>query len=220
MMTEKPGEGKIFVFSAPSGTGKTSLARKLVENMEGLEFSVSHTTRSPRPGELDGKDYFFVDSILFRKMIDRGEFLEWAQVFTDFYGTSEKHVLSALASGLDMILDIDEQGALQVKRLLGEKAVLVMIVPPSILELEKRLRGRDKENSAKTIPRIRSADSVLRQYRAYDYIVVNDEFENAFLQLHSIIRSERNRRERMAGIVRELLRDFENWKSSNGEKNG
>jgi guanylate kinase len=184
------------VIAAPSGTGKTSLVKALIERVPTLGFSVSHTTRKPRPNELPGRDYHFVDHATFRRMIAAGEFLEHASVFDNLYGTSQAAVESALAAGQDLLLEIDWQGARQVRERLPE-AIDVFILPPSRAALEARLRGRGTD-SAEAIAR-RLADSVteLSHWAEFRYVVVNDRFEEALADLGRIV----------AGDGAELARD-------------
>ncbi len=219
-MSGKGKKGKVFVFSAPSGTGKTTLARKVMEKIKNLQFSVSHTTRAPRQGEVDGRDYFFINTDSFREMIKENKFLEWAKVFNDYYGTSKASVQTVLDTGSDIILDIDEQGALQVKDILGGSAVLIMIIPPSIDALRTRLTGRDKADSNRTLPRIKQADSVLEKFKFYDYIVVNDDFDSAVASLQSIINASRCERARMEEEVGKLIVQLRDRHSVEGKNSG
>ena len=178
--------GRLFVIAAPSGTGKTSLVKRLMERVPTLGFSVSHTTRKPRPNEQDGRDYHFVSPERFRAMIAAGEFLEHASVFDNLYGPSQAAVETALAAGRDLLLEIDWQGARQVRQRLPE-AVDVFILPPSRAALEERLRGRGTD-SAEVIAR-RLADSVteLSHWGEFRYVVVNDRFEAALADLERIV---------------------------------
>ena len=187
MTPETPARrGRLFVIAAPSGTGKTSLVKQLMERVPTLGFSVSHTTRKPRPNEQDGRDYHFVSAERFRAMIAAGEFLEHASVFDNLYGTSQAAVESALAAGRDLLLEIDWQGARQVRQRLPE-AIDVFILPPSRAALEERLRGRGTD-SADVIAR-RLADSVteLSHWGEFRYGVVNDRFEEALADLERIV---------------------------------
>ena len=181
--------GRLFVIAAASGTGKTSLVKALMERVPSLGVSVSHTTRKPRPNEVPGRDYHFVDHATFRRMIDAGEFLEHASVFDNLYGTSQAAVEAALARGEDLLLEIDWQGAQQVRRRLPE-AIDVFILPPSRAALEARLRGRGTD-SAEVIAR-RLADSVteLSHWGEFRYVVVNDRFEDALADLERIVAGE------------------------------
>ncbi len=201
-------KGLLIVISAPSGTGKTTLVHMLLKEFPDLEFSVSYTTRPPRPGEVDGKDYHFVDRKTFERMIEEGDFLEWAEVYGNLYGTSRTQVLRALNEGRDVILDIDTQGALQVKKNFPE-AVLIFILPPSLKELERRLRSRGTDDEETIERRLKIAREEIRRAPLYDYIVVNDVLEVAYENLRSIIRAEKLRTERLKGQFDRLVRDPE-----------
>ena len=201
-------KGLLIVISAPSGTGKTTLVHMLLKEFPDLEFSVSYTTRPPRPGEVDGRDYHFVDRKTFERMIEEGDFLEWAEVYGNLYGTSRTQVLKALNEGKDVILDIDTQGALQVKKNFPE-AVLIFILPPSLKELERRLRNRGTDDEETIERRLKTAREEIRRASLYDYIVVNDVLEVAYENLKSIIRAEKLRTERLKGQFDRLVRDPE-----------
>jgi len=188
------GKGIVFVISAPSGTGKTTLIREILKRVPGLTYSVSYTTRPPRPGEVDGVDYRFVTREQFLEMVKKGEFLEWAEVHGDLYGTP-KGALSPPA-GNDVILDIDPQGARQVKELKPD-AVLIFLLPPSLEELERRLRERKKDPEEAIRQRLINAKKELEQIGLYDYTVVNDEVEKALQYLSAIILAERSRTPRV-----------------------
>lgn len=203
-------QGSLFIVSAPSGAGKTSLVRALMERMEGLAFSVSHTTRPMRPGEQDGRDYHFVTVETFEAMIGAGEFLEHARVFDNYYGTSLAAVQAQLARGEDVFLDIDWQGARQVREQLPE-AYGVFILPPSRAALESRLQGRGQDGPEVIARRMRDAVSEAAHYDEYDYLIINDEFDTALGELGAIVTSARLRRPRQAarhaGMLAELLGD-------------
>lgn len=203
-LTEGP-KGIVFVVSAPSGTGKTTLIRELLKEAEGLTFSVSYTTRKPRTGEVEGRDYHFVSREEFLQMAAEGRFLEWAEVHGDLYGTPMESLDPP--EGTDMILDVDPQGAKKIKELKGD-AVSIFIVPPSLEELERRLRQRGRDSEEAIRKRLQDAREELAQIPLYDYIVVNDRFEKALRNLCSIVFAERCRRER-------LLKEVEG-----GEDNG
>ncbi len=196
----KEGRGCLFVFSAPSGTGKTTLAKRLCDEVEGLAHSVSYTTRPPREGEIEGVHYHFTNITDFKDMIEQGDFIEWAVVHNNYYGTSRQKIEERLQNGLDTILDIDTQGAAEIKRLLPH-SVLIFIMPPSIEELKRRLysRGTDSEDTIKM--RIARAEHEIRQCIHYDYIVVNDDLEQALNDLKCIIRAERRRTVRAIGSL-------------------
>lgn len=188
------GKGIVFVISAPSGAGKTTLIREILRRISGLSYSISYTTRPPRPGEVDGKDYHFVTEEEFMEMAREGKFVEWARVHGALYGTPKENLYPG--PGTDVLLDIDPQGAKQVKELRPD-AVLIFIVPPSMDELERRLRERKKDSEEDIRRRLSNARKELDQVGLYDYIVVNDELENALQYLSSIILAERCKTERV-----------------------
>ena len=178
--------GRLYVIAAPSGAGKTSLVRALMEREPGLRFSISCTTRKQRPTEVHGRDYFFVDRASFEAMVAAGEFLEHALVFDNYYGTPRRQVEESLASGQDLILEIDWQGAAQVRRSLPE-CISVFILPPSRDELERRLRGRGTDSEEVIQRRLRDAASDMTHWREFDHVVVNDVFDLALDELQSIV---------------------------------
>ena len=178
--------GRLFVIAAPSGAGKTSLVRALMERVPALRFSISYTTRARRPTEEHGRDYFFVGKGEFLRMIAAGEFLEHATVFDNSYGTSRDQVEQSLAGGRDLILEIDWQGAAQVRRALPE-CVSIFILPPSRAELERRLRGRGTDAEAVIQRRLRDAASDMAHWREFDHVVINDHFDRALSELETIV---------------------------------
>lgn len=180
--------GILFIISAPSGAGKTSLVKALRESLPDLAVSVSHTTRAQRPGELDGRDYFFVQQTDFESMIAAGEFIEHANVFDNWYGTSRKSIESLLLSGSDVILEIDWQGARQVRALMPQSRS-IFILPPSLGELELRLSRRGQDEANTIARRMRDAISEMSHYAEYDYVVINDAFEDAIADMVAIIRA-------------------------------
>lgn len=186
-------QGQLFVISAPSGAGKTSLVAATIARVSDLTVSVSHTTRSPRPGEVDGRDYYFVDQSEFDALIASQALFEHAQVFGNFYGTSKEAIESQLASGIDVILEIDWQGASQV-RMMAPDAVSIFILPPTRDALRERLIGRQQDDSTIIDARMAEADETIEQAPHFDYWVINDDFEMALGQLKSIIISHRQRR--------------------------
>ena len=201
--------GTLYIISAPSGAGKSSLLRKLLENSgDDIVLSISHTTRKPRPGEVDGKDYHFVDKQSFEAMVERGEFLEDAQVFDNFYGTAQKSVELQLAKGQDVILEIDWQGARQVRHLIAD-AVGIFILPPSRAALEQRLKQRGQDDDAVIERRMRDAVSEMSHYSEFDYLVINDVFQQACDDLAAVIRGCRLRiaaqEQRHAALLTSLL---------------
>lgn len=200
--------GTLYIFSAPSGAGKTSLVKALLEDTPGLVVSVSHTTRAIRPGEENGVHYHFTDIGKFQNMVTQGVFLEHAQVFDNFYGTSQQAIEAQLAQGLDVILEIDWQGARQVReRMPG--TVSVFILPPSRAELERRLTGRGTDSAEIIARRMCDAVSEMSHFGEYDYLVINDDFDRAVGDLQAIIASERLRlvpqQARHAALLDELL---------------
>ena len=203
------GKGTLFIISAPSGAGKTSLVRALLETAGNrLALSVSHTTRGPRPAEVDGEDYHFVDSDTFRRMIDEVAFLEHARVFDHFYGTFQQGVVAQLATGQDVILEIDWQGAQQVRRLMPE-SVGVFILPPSWQALQERLHDRGQDDAGVIARRMRDAVSEMSHYGEYDYLIINDVFQVALEELTAIIQCQRLRlvpqAQRHADLLQSLL---------------
>jgi guanylate kinase len=201
------GSGKrgiLMVISSPSGAGKTTLSRRLAET-HGLHFSVSYTTRPPRPGEVDGRDYRFVSEAEFARMDERHEFAEWALVHGNRYGTAITTVNRAIEQGMDCLFDIDYQGGAQIRRQWPEESVLCFILPPSMRELERRLRQRATDAPADIERRLATARKELEHYHEYDYLVVNDELEKAFAELSAIYVAARRARPRAEHLARALL---------------
>lgn len=182
--------GSLFIITAASGTGKTSLVKQLLATTNDLTVSVSHTTRSPRPGEIDGQHYHFTDVESFTAAIDEGKFLEHAEVFGNYYGTSEHSVRTQLESGIDVILEIDWQGALQVKRLFTD-AIMIFILPPSVATLRQRLSTRATDSTDVIEQRLAGSVHEMSQYVHADYVVINDNFEVALTELKAIIVADR-----------------------------
>ena len=189
--------GTLFVVSAPSGAGKTTLCREMRQRLHDLAYSVSVTTRAPRPGEIDGTDFRFVSEAEFRAMLDRGELAEWATVHTNLYGTPAAPLDAALGDGQDVLLDIDTQGAAQLRARYPE-AVLIFIVAPSMAELEQRLRERRSDRASEIARRLERARTEVPLWRRYDYLIVNRDVKEAMEQLASIIQAERCRVARLA----------------------
>lgn len=199
--------GTLYIFSAPSGAGKTSLVKALIEGTEDLMVSVSHTTRAMRPGEENGVHYHFTDVMNFQKMVEANLFLEHAQVFDNFYGTSQSAIEQKLADGLDVILEIDWQGARQVRHRISD-TISVFILPPSRAELERRLSGRGTDSAEIVARRMHDAVSEMQHYDEYDYLVINDDFQLALAEIRSIIISERLRLGRQRQVHDELLAEL------------
>jgi guanylate kinase len=204
--------GELFILSAPSGTGKTTLIQSLMagglNGFGGLAFSVSHTTRQPREGETDGRDYHFVDQATFQSMIVAGAFLEWAQVHDNYYGTSRDEVFPRLEEGIDVVLDIDVQGAEKV--LAGHpEAHGIFVMPPSYEDLETRLRLRGKDDEETIARRLAASLREMKRYERYHYVIINKDARRASEVLEAIILAKRHRRERMQTRVQEILRDFQ-----------
>ena len=203
--------GLMFVLSSPSGAGKTTLSRLLIERVRGLTLSVSATTRPMRPGEVDGRDYRFVDNEAFEQMVQRGELLEWARVFDNRYGTPRIPVEEALSSGRDVLFDIDWQGTQQLREKARADVVSVFILPPSAADLERRLHSRAQDSDDVIRGRMDRAAHELSHWAEYDYIVINQNVDEAFAEVHSILKAERLKRERRTGLtafVRELQKQL------------
>ncbi|WP_428411979.1 guanylate kinase [Legionella sp.] len=196
--------GNLFIVAAPSGGGKTSLVRNLIETLEQIDVSISHTTRVMRPGEVHGVDYFFVDESQFTTMINEGAFIEHAQVFSHLYGTSRAQISERLECGIDVVLDIDWQGAAQIKKNFPE-AVSIFIIPPSIEALKERLTNRGQDNDEIIRGRMKKAQDELSHYSEFDYLIVNDTFEHAAADLCTIVLANRLRIERQVNKQAKLL---------------
>ncbi|WP_028382149.1 guanylate kinase [Legionella cherrii] len=196
--------GNLFIVAAPSGGGKTSLVKKLVESLEDIEVSISHTTRAMRPGEQHGVNYFFIDENEFIRMIDESAFLEHACVFNHLYGTSMKQITERLQKGIDVVLDIDWQGAEQIRRSFPN-AVSIFIVPPSLDVLKQRLLDRRQDKDEVISDRMRKAQDELSHYPEFDYLIVNDNFEKAAMELEAIVIANRLRIERQINKQSKLL---------------
>jgi guanylate kinase len=190
MTLPSSASGSLFIVSAPSGAGKSSLVRALIEAEAGLRLSVSYTTRAPRPGERDGVDYHFVDRETFEKRLELGDFLESAEVYGNYYGTSQPWIEARLEQGEDIILEIDWQGAAQVRRLFPE-AVSLYILPPSIDALRQRLASRAQDSEAVIDRRVAAAQEDISHAYEYDYLIVNDRFEIALADLRAILQARR-----------------------------
>ncbi|MFI4919243.1 MAG: guanylate kinase [Legionellales bacterium] len=196
--------GTLFIVAAPSGGGKTSLVKKLVETLGEIEVSISHTTRPLRSGETNGVDYFFVKENEFIDMVNDDAFIEHAKVFDCLYGTSEAYITDRLGKGIDVVLDIDWQGAEQIRHLFKD-AVSVFIVPPSLEVLEQRLRNRRRDNKEIIRARMLKAQDEMSHYPEFDYLIVNDDFDRAALELESIVVANRLRIARQVNKQTKLL---------------
>jgi guanylate kinase len=209
-LSESSPKGELFILSAPSGAGKTTLVNSLTKGgfaLDGLAFSVSYTTRDPRQGEVDGRDYHFVDHAAFLEMIDAQRFLEWAQVHGNFYGTARDEVFPRLEQGIDVLLDIDVQGAERVMQRHPD-AHGIFVMPPSFEALERRLRGRGLDDPEVIARRLAVALSEMSRYDRYRYVIINDDVQRASSVLAAIILEKRHRQGRMLGRVQEILEDF------------
>lgn len=199
--------GNIFVLSAPSGAGKSTLAKRLVQQIQGLVFSVSFTTRSPREGERDGQDYFFLDDEAFDRMVDQGGFVEWVTVYGKRYGTGKEWIQEKLRTGVDVLLDIETIGARNVHSEIPD-AIMIFLLPPNAEALSERLRGRGKDSEAQIRMRLQYAKHELQAFDHYDYLVVNDDLDTAYRKMEAIILATRCRRERMAPEALRILESF------------
>jgi len=199
----------VFIISAPSGSGKSTLTHRLIAGIPNLRFSISYTTRSPRGQEVDGKEYFFITREEFEKRVNKGEFLEHAEVFGNYYGTHISELDRAAAEGVDLILDIDVQGARQLKDRIPA-AVSIFILAPSREVLEQRLRARSQDSEPVIRRRLLEAAVEIRNYSLYDYVLVNREVEASVDTLKSIVKATRSRRDRMEREIRPILETFDN----------
>ncbi|KIG18135.1 Guanylate kinase [Enhygromyxa salina] len=204
MSSERP-RGLLLVVSSPSGAGKTTLCNRLREEFPSIGFSVSYTTRKPRPGETDGVEYHFVSGERFQEMIADDEFAEYAMVHGNMYGTAAGLVSTALANGRDILFDIDFQGGRQLRRSFPEEVVLVFILPPSLRELERRLRRRATDSDEVIAQRLKVARSELAHYDEYDYLIVNDELDRAYDALRAVYVGALHRRQRQAAVAQQLI---------------
>ena len=189
---EKKGKGSIFIVSAPSGAGKTTLCKQIIRKVDNIRPSVSFATRQPRSGEIPDEDYCFVSEEEFRGMVDRGDFVEWARVHGNFYRTSRRKLEELISAGYDVLLDIDTQGAQQIRKSFNN-AVYIFILPPSMKELKHRLEGRMSNSAEDMNRRLERAVDEMREYKMYDYVIVNDIIETSLKKLEAIIISERLR---------------------------
>lgn len=201
--------GNLFILSAPSGAGKSSLIKALIEQRgkQSVQVSVSHTTRAPRPGEENGVHYHFVDQSEFKTLIEDGAFFEWAEVFGNYYGTSKQAIESQLAQGIDVFLDIDWQGARQVKDMMPQ-AIGIFILPPSKQELERRLNSRGQDSSEIIAKRMDEAVSEMSHYHEFDYLVVNQDFDTALAQIAQILDTSQLKMHAQSHNCTDLLKDL------------
>ena len=193
--------GVLFVLSSPSGAGKSTIARMLLEADSAIRMSVSVTTRPMRPGEVDGRDYHFIDVARFKEMVAAGDLMEWAHVFDHRYGTPKAPVLDMLDQGRDVLFDIDWQGAQQLFQQAGGDVVRVFILPPSVEELGRRLAKRGTDDAGVIAARMARAASEISHWDGYDYVIVNDEVQSCFAQVLTILNAERLRRSRQTGLI-------------------
>jgi len=208
-VAKKPGKkrekiarrGLMFVLSSPSGAGKTTLTRLLVQKEENIDLSISVTTRKRRPSEVEGVHYHFLTRDEFEKMRDAGDLLEWAEVHGNYYGTPAKPVEKALAKGRDVLFDIDYQGTRQLYKKASSDVVSIFILPPSIAEMKKRIRRRATEDEMTIKKRLETAKHELKRWGEYDYVVINDDLDAAFADIHAILSAERMKRVRRTGVV-------------------
>lgn len=207
MSQQSPQGGALFVISAPSGAGKTSLVKALIESTAGVQVSISHTTRKPRPGEVNGQDYHFVDNQYFDQLVAQGDFLEHARVFDNQYGTSRQAVEQQLQQGVDVILEIDWQGARRVIEQIPD-CTSIFILPPSLQALRERLTGRGQDDSETIERRMRDARSESSHYDEYQYVVINDDFETALNELSAVILTQRLTMARQSLRYREMLHEL------------
>jgi guanylate kinase len=199
--------GLMFILSSPSGAGKTTISRMLLEADPKLRMSVSATTRPQRPGEIDGSDYHFTDTGRFEAMVEDGAFLEWAVVFGHRYGTPQAEIAEGLEAGEDFLFDIDWQGAQQLSQRAGKDVVSVFLLPPSIAELESRLRSRGTDSEEVIAGRMERARAEISHWDGYDYVVVNDDIDACFAKVRTILEAERLRRTRQTGLI-DFVRDL------------
>jgi guanylate kinase len=198
-------KGQIYVFSGPSGAGKSTLVHRLRQRVKGLGYSVSHTSRAPREGEVDGVDYHFVDRGTFSRMIENGSFVEWATVYDDLYGTSVSGLMGQIDDGIDVLLDLDYQGASNIKSHF-KGSILVYVLPPSLEILEKRLRERATDNDKIIDGRLKKALDEIPKCSIYDYLIINDDLEEAVEKAISIIQADGCRTSRVLPGVKEIFR--------------
>lgn len=196
----RPTRGLLLMVVAPSGVGKTSLSRRLVSDHTDLQLSISNTTRAPRPGEHEGRDYHFVDRPTFQGMVGEDAFLEWAEVYGNYYGSPKAPIMEALDRGESVLFDIDYQGAMTIKGKLSDDTVLVYILPPSLAEMSRRLHTRSQDSEEVINERIGRSKDEVGQWRQFDYVLINDDFDQTYSNLAHIYHAERMRRARALWI--------------------
>ena len=205
---QHPRRGLLFVLASPSGTGKTSMAKRILAEDPFISLSVSYTTRAPRPGEVDGVDYHFIDDAAFDALVAEHALIEWAHVFGKRYGTPRAAVREELARGHDVLFDIDWQGTQQLKARDSKDVVSVYILPPSLVELERRLRARGTDSEETIQYRMDRAANEVSHWGEYDYVLINDDFDTCLSQLRAILKAERLRRSRRKAHLAEFVRDM------------
>jgi guanylate kinase len=210
-------ETTVFIISAPSGSGKSTLVHRLLNSVPNLAFSISYTTRQPRPGETNGVDYIFISRKDFEERLAGGEFLEYAEVFGNYYGTNRESFESATHQGKDLVLDIDVQGARQLKVAIPQ-AISIFVLPPSKDVLEQRLRSRSHDSEEVIQRRLRGAAEEVQNYTQYDFVLINRDIEDASARLATIVKAERLRKARMEEEVRPILESFEDEPSEKNEE--
>lgn len=196
-----PRRGILLIISSPSGAGKSTIARMLLASDDQIDLSVSATTRPMRPGEVHGKDYFFISDDEFKRWVDDGEFFEWAHVFGNRYGTPKSPVKRALEAGHDVLFDVDWQGAQQLHQKMRDDIVRVFILPPSLAELEQRLRSRATDTDEVITSRMSRAVSEIDHWGSYDYVLINHDVETCFREVQTILNAERMKRSRQTGLI-------------------
>jgi guanylate kinase len=212
MTPKAPRRGLLLILSSPSGAGKSTLSRMLMDWDPTMRFSVSATTRKPRPGEVDGREYYFRDRQAFEDMVTSGEMLEHAEVFGNLYGSPRAPVQAAIEAGLDTVFDIDWQGGQQIKQAMRGDVVSVFVLPPSIAELDRRLRGRAQDSDEVIATRMAKSRDEISHWAEYDYVLVNETLDQTFDRLKTILTAERLKRERqtqLSAFVRALNEEFE-----------
>jgi guanylate kinase len=199
--------GILFVVSSPSGGGKGTLIQRVLQRLPNLSYSVSYTTRNPRPGEVNGREYFFVNREKFAEMIEQDEFLEWATVHSNLYGTSRNQVVRDVSQGRDIILEVDVQGASSIRKLVSD-AVSVFILPPSLEILRQRLVARGTDSEAELAVRLKNAPAELKSYNDFNYVIINDDVDAATTKLAAIIEAERVRLARQPETIKRVVESF------------